>query len=139
MTPVTQRPVPLAPVAPPVAPQAAARAVPESCGDLLACLQVALRAHDWTACTAEVTSELNRQMRCLRVSMGWMVSGQLRVVALSDGVVVDDGAALPELQQAMLEALHQQVTLTWPPHGKPGSTSPWRIRPCTRPRGWPPC
>ncbi|TBO32580.1 HlyD family efflux transporter periplasmic adaptor subunit [Aquabacterium lacunae] len=120
MTPVTQRPAPLAPVAPPVAPQAAARAVPESCGDLLACLQVALRAHDWTACTAEVTSELNRQMRCLRVSMGWMVSGQLRVVALSDGVVVDDGAALPELQQAMLEALHQQVTLTWPPHGKPG-------------------
>ena len=124
MTPVTQRSAPSATVVPPVAPAApvgSPRVATEACGDLLACLQVALRAHDWSACTAEVTSELNRQLRCLRVSMGWMVSGQLRVVALSDGVVVDDGAALPELQQAMLEALHQQVTLTWPPHGKPGA------------------
>ena len=86
--------------------------------DLLACLLAALQAPDWQTSAAEIVSEVNQRLGCLRVSMGWLVSGQLRVMALSDGVVVDDGAAMPELQQAMLEAMHQRATLVWPSQGR---------------------
>jgi len=82
---------------------------------LLAGLRAGLAAPDWQTSAAEVVADICHRLGCLRVSMGWIVAGELRVIALSDGVVLEEGAAIPELQQAMLEALHQHATLTWPP------------------------
>jgi multidrug resistance efflux pump len=81
---------------------------------LLSCLRMALHASDWKAGSAEVVADIAHRLGCLRVSLGWVVAGQLRVVALSDGVVLEEGAAIPELQQAMLESLHQHAVLVWP-------------------------
>jgi biotin carboxyl carrier protein len=81
---------------------------------------MALASDDWRTSTAQVVAEISQRLQCLRVSMGWVVTGQLRVVALSDGVVLEEGAAIPELNQAMLEALHQRVALGWPEFGRQG-------------------
>lgn len=81
---------------------------------LLACLRTALGAQDWQHSTTMVVSEIGQRLQCLRVSLGWLVAGQLRIVALSDGVVLEEGAAIPELSQAMLESAHQHATLAWP-------------------------
>lgn len=86
----------------------------ESVAAVLACLRTALAARDWQASAAEVVSEISQRLKCLRVSIGWVVAGQLRIVALSDGVVLAEGQAIPELNQAMLEAVHQHTTLSWP-------------------------
>ena len=83
---------------------------------LLSCLRMALHASDWRSGVAEVVADVAHRLGCLRVSLGWVVAGKLRVIALSDGVVLEEGAAIPELQQAMLEALHQHSVLVWPPH-----------------------
>jgi multidrug resistance efflux pump len=85
---------------------------------LLSCLRMALHASDWRGGSAEVVADMAHRLGCLRVSLGWVVAGQLRMIALSDGVVLEEGAAIPELQQAMLECLHQQSTLVWPPQSK---------------------
>jgi Barrel-sandwich domain of CusB or HlyD membrane-fusion/GAF domain len=85
---------------------------------LLSCLRMALHASDWRAGSAEVVADMAHRLGCLRVSLGWVVAGQLRMIALSDGVVLEEGAAIPELQQAMLECLHQQSTLVWPPQSR---------------------
>ncbi len=82
---------------------------------LLSCLRMALHAQDWAGGSAEVVADIAHRLGCLRVALGWVVAGQLRVIALSDGVVLDEGAAIPELQQAMLESLHQHLMLAWPP------------------------
>ena len=71
---------------------------------VLGCLRTALAARDWQGSAAEVVSEIGQRLKCLRVSIGWVVAGQLRIVALSDGVVLAEGQAIPELNQAMLEA-----------------------------------
>jgi len=81
---------------------------------LLGCIQTALEAPDWAHSTTQVVTQIGRQLECLRVSLGWVVSGQLRIVAMSDGVVVEEGAAIPELNQAMLEAVHQGTLLALP-------------------------
>lgn len=81
---------------------------------LLGCIQTALEAADWAHSTTQTVTQINRQLECLRVSLGWVVSGQLRIVAMSDGVVVEEGAAIPELNQAMLEAVHQGSLLALP-------------------------
>ncbi len=86
----------------------------------LACLRTALSARDWKHSSAEVVAEISQLLKCLRVSIGWVVAGQLRVVALSDGVVLEEGAAIPELNQAMLEAVHQRAVLIWPEAGRSG-------------------
>lgn len=86
----------------------------------LACLRTALAAGDWRHGAAEVVAQISQRLQCLRVSMGWVVSGQLRMVALSDGVVLEEGAAIPELNQAMLEAVHQRASLLWPEVGRAG-------------------
>ena len=86
----------------------------ESVAAVLGCLRTALDAKDWQGSAAEVVSEIGQRLKCLRVSIGWVVAGQLRIVALSDGVVLAEGQAIPELNQAMLEAVHQHTTLSWP-------------------------
>lgn len=86
----------------------------------LSCLRTALSASDWKHSAAEVVAEISQRLQCLRVSIGWVVAGQLRVVALSDGVVLEEGAAIPELNQAMLEAVHQRALLVWPEAGRSG-------------------
>lgn len=86
----------------------------DSVAAVLGCLRTALAARDWQGSAAEVVSEISQRLKCLRVSIGWVVAGQLRIVALSDGVVLAEGQAIPELNQAMLEAVHQHTTLAWP-------------------------
>lgn len=86
----------------------------DSVAAVLGCLRTALAARDWQGSAAEVVSEIGQRLKCLRVSIGWVVAGQLRIVALSDGVVLAEGQAIPELNQAMLEAVHQHTTLAWP-------------------------
>ncbi|HET6786356.1 MAG TPA: hypothetical protein VFH49_00225, partial [Aquabacterium sp.] len=93
----------------------------ESSLALLGCLQTSLAAQDWRRSGAEVVSEISQRLHCLRVSLGWVSAGQLRIVALSDGVVLEEGAAIPELNQAMLESVHQHATLFWPQPGKSAS------------------
>jgi multidrug resistance efflux pump len=93
----------------------------ESAVALLGCLQTALAAQDWRSSAAEVVSEIAQRLHGLRVSIGWVVAGQLRIVALSDGVVLEEGAAIPELNQAMLESVHQHATLVWPQAAKSAS------------------
>lgn len=95
-------------------PAASAPLHAESVAAVLACLRTALDARDWQGSAAEVVSEIGQRLKCLRVSIGWVVAGQLRIVALSDGVVLAEGQAIPELNQAMLEAVHQHTTLSWP-------------------------
>ena len=92
----------------------------ESVTSQLSCLRTALSASDWKHSSAEVVAEISQRLHCLRVSIGWIVAGQLRVVALSDGVVLEEGAAIPELNQTMLEAVHQRATLSWPEAGRIG-------------------
>lgn len=87
---------------------------PEAGAAVLACLRTTLAAANWHSSAAELVSEISQRLKCLRVSIGWVAAGQLKVVALSDGVVLEEGAAIPELNQAMLEAVHQQATLQWP-------------------------
>lgn len=86
----------------------------DSVSAVLGCLRTALAARDWQGSAAEVVSEIGQRLKCLRVSIGWVVAGQLRIVALSDGVVLAEGQAIPELNQAMLESVHQHSTLCWP-------------------------
>lgn len=93
----------------------------ESSLALLGCLQTSLAAQDWRRSGAEVVSEISQRLHCLRVSLGWVSAGQLRIVALSDGVVLEEGAAIPELNQAMLESVHQHATLFWPQPSKSAS------------------
>ncbi|HEX5372193.1 MAG TPA: HlyD family efflux transporter periplasmic adaptor subunit [Aquabacterium sp.] len=80
----------------------------------VACLQAFLAEKDWTAGTAAFVTLLNQQLKCHRVALGWVSGQSLRLRVLSDGVLLDEGVALPELHQAMLEAAHQQQTLSWP-------------------------
>lgn len=81
---------------------------------LLSCIQTALESQDWVSSTTQVVTRISQQLGCLRVSLGWIVSGQLRLVAMSDGVVVEEGAAIAELNQAMLESVHQGSLLALP-------------------------
>lgn len=101
----------------PIAAPSGASSEPGPAGDptlVLDSLQRALAGRVWPDGAADVVSDLSRRLGCLRVSLGWVISSHLKVVALSDGAVVEEGAAIPELNQAMLEAVHQQCTLTWP-------------------------
>ncbi|MBI2732414.1 MAG: HlyD family efflux transporter periplasmic adaptor subunit [Aquabacterium sp.] len=80
----------------------------------VACLQAFLGEKDWTSGAAAFATLLNQQMQCHRVSLGWVSGQTLRLRVLSDGVLLEEGVALTELHQAMLEAAHQQKTLSWP-------------------------
>lgn len=84
----------------------------------VACLHAFLAEKDWTAGVAALVTLLNQQLRCHRTSLGWVSGQTLRLRVLSDGVLLDEGVALPELHQAMLESAHQQVMLSWPPSGR---------------------
>ena len=81
----------------------------------VACLQAFLDELDWDAGSAAMVTLLNKMLRCHRISLGWVSGQSLRLRVLSDGVLLDEGVALPELHQAMLEASHQQAVLVWPP------------------------
>lgn len=83
----------------------------------VACLHAFLTESDWTAGVSALVTLLNRILKCHRVSLGWVSGQSLRLRVLSDGVLLDEGVALPELHQAMLEAAHQQAVLVWPPVG----------------------
>lgn len=122
-TVVTSRPEeaeakPAAPVLPPAGapPSPAKAAVPDSLSEAqaVACLQAFLAEKDWTAGSAAFVTLLNQQLKCHRVALGWVSGQTLRLRVLSDGVLLDEGVALPELHQAMLEASHQQQMLSWP-------------------------
>jgi biotin carboxyl carrier protein len=91
-------------------------------GGSLACLQSFLDELDWTSGSAAMVTLLNKMLRCHRVSLGWVSGQSLRLRVLSDGVLLDEGVAMPELHQAMLEGAHQQAVLVWPPlaNGKDG-------------------
>ncbi len=123
MSVVDKRPEPVPPVVAPdadpaqesLSPAVLQAVVADAQLALLACLRAGLAAPDWRSSAAEVVADISHRLGCLRVSLGWIVAGELQVIALSDGVVLEEGAAIPELQQAMLEALHQHATLTWPP------------------------
>ena len=83
----------------------------------LACLQTCLSGQDWAQGVAALVTQLNSMLTCHRVSLGWVSGRSLRIRVLSDGVMLDEGSALPELHQVMLESAHQQVALTWPQQG----------------------
>ncbi len=82
--------------------------------DTLGCVRSVLDKDDWAAVTTALVTQASRLLGCSRVSLGWVTRDTLRVVVLSDGVVLEDGLAIPELHQAMLEAAHQHITLVWP-------------------------
>lgn len=106
-----------APGAPPTAPAARPRApvvVLDDSGSV-ACLRSFLDELDWTSGSAAMATLLNKMLRCHRVSLGWVSGQSLRLRVLSDGVLLDEGVAMPELHQAMLEGAHQQAVLVWPP------------------------
>lgn len=88
----------------------------------VACLQAFLVKKDWTAGAVAFVTLLNQQMKCHRVALGWVSGQSLRLRVLSDGVLLEEGVALPELHQAMLEAAHQQTMLSWPQPAKPQAT-----------------
>ncbi|TAK86853.1 MAG: HlyD family efflux transporter periplasmic adaptor subunit [Aquabacterium sp.] len=121
-TVVTSRPNeaearPASPVVPPVMASAPVKAVvadAPSESQAVACLQAFLAEKDWTTGAAAWVTLLNQQLKCHRVALGWVSGQSLRLRVLSDGVLLDEGVALPELHQAMLEAAHQQQTLSWP-------------------------
>lgn len=121
-TVVTSRPKeaearPAPPVVPPVMASAPVQAVgleALSESQAVACLQAFLSEKDWTTGAAAWVTLLNQQLKCHRVALGWVSGQSLRLRVLSDGVLLDEGVALPELHQAMLEAAHQQQMLSWP-------------------------
>lgn len=100
--------------APPSAPDGASPACALDDSAAVACLQAFLVEKDWTAGASAFTTLLNQQLKCHRVSLGWVSGQTLRLRVLSDGVLLEEGVALPELHQAMLEAAHQQKALSWP-------------------------
>jgi hypothetical protein len=83
--------------------------------DVLACVRATLDEDDWATGSTALVTQTSRLLGCSRVSLGWITRNTLKVVALSDGVVLEEGVAIPELHQAMLEAAHQHATLGWPP------------------------
>lgn len=86
----------------------------------LRCLHTFLSGQDWDGGAAELATLLNRLLSCHRVSLAWVSGQALRLRVISDGVLLDEGVAMPELHQALLEAAHQQALLRWPP--APGDT-----------------
>lgn len=83
--------------------------------DVLTCVRATLAEDDWATGSTALVTQICRFLGASRVSLGWISRNNLKVVALSDGVVLEEGVAIPELHQAMLEAAHQHVTLVWPP------------------------
>ncbi|MGH6649063.1 MAG: efflux RND transporter periplasmic adaptor subunit [Aquabacterium sp.] len=83
--------------------------------DVLACVRATLDTDGWGPGSTALVSQVGRFLGASRVSLGWITRDTLKVVALSDGVVMEEGVAIPELHQAMLEASHQHTTLVWPP------------------------
>ena len=84
--------------------------------EVLTCVQATLDKDDWLVSSTALVSQACRLLGGSRVSLGWITRNNLKVVALSDGVVLEEGVAIPELHQAMLEAAHQHATLVWPPN-----------------------
>lgn len=101
------------PVAPAARPRTSALVLDDS--GSVACLRSFLDEIDWVSGSAAMVTLLNKMLRCHRVSLGWVSGQSLRLRVLSDGVLLDEGVALPELHQAMLESAHQQAVLVWPP------------------------
>lgn len=83
--------------------------------DVLTCVRATLNEDGWAAGSTALVTQVCRFLGASRVSLGWITRDTLKVVALSDGVVLEEGVAIPELHQAMLEASHQHATLVWPP------------------------
>lgn len=83
--------------------------------DVLTCVRATLNEDGWSAGSTALVTQICRFLGASRVSLGWITRDTLKVVALSDGVVLEEGVAIPELHQAMLEASHQHATLVWPP------------------------
>lgn len=83
--------------------------------EVLDCVRATLAENDWAASSTALVTQTCRMLGASRVSLGWITRQTLKVVALSDGVVLEEGVAIPELHQAMLEAAHQHATLVWPP------------------------
>ena len=83
--------------------------------DVLTCVRATLDADGWAQGSTALVTQVSRFLGASRVSLGWITRDTLKVVALSDGVVLEEGVAIPELHQAMLEASHQHATLVWPP------------------------
>lgn len=83
-------------------------------GSAVACLQAFLGEKDWGSGAAAFATLLSQQMQCHRVALGWVSGQTLRLRVLSNGELLEEGVALTELRQAMLEAAHQQKMLTWP-------------------------
>jgi hypothetical protein len=113
----TRPPLEEVPATPPVASAGRTAAPVAKLDDTgsVACMQAFLDELDWDAGSAAMVTMLNKMLRCHRVSLGWVSGQSLRLRVLSDGVMLDEGVALPELHQAMLEASHQQAILVWPP------------------------
>lgn len=81
----------------------------------LACIEQVARAKGWTLAVQGMTTELTQTLASLRISLGWLVGGQLRIVATSDRNPVKEGVAMLELYQAMSELLHGVDSLRFSP------------------------
>jgi Barrel-sandwich domain of CusB or HlyD membrane-fusion/GAF domain len=77
----------------------------------MACIEQVASAKGWTSAVQCMTSELGHALGALRVSLGWFVGGQLRILASSDSSSIAEGAAMPELHQAMRESVHEAVAV----------------------------
>jgi biotin carboxyl carrier protein len=83
------------------------------------CLHAFLSEKDWEAGVEALVTQLNGVLKCHRVSLGWVSGHALRLKVLSDGVKLDEGVALEEVQQAMQEAADQKVAVAWPNQALP--------------------
>lgn len=81
----------------------------------MACIEQVARAKGWTSAVQGMTAELAQMLASMRVSLGWMVRGQLRIVATSDHHPVAEGVAMLELHQAMRELVLHAETLRFTP------------------------
>jgi len=85
----------------------------------MACIENVARAKGWTSAVQGMTFELAQTLASMRVSLGWMVGGQLRVVATSDRNPVAEGVAMLELHQAMSELVVSAEALRFSPEDEP--------------------
>lgn len=89
----------------------------------MSCLSAALNEADWPATCATFVHTLAARLGASRVSLAWVSGQTLQLVALSGAGQVPAGALVTELEQAMLEASHQQRSLCWPEQAeKPEAT-----------------
>lgn len=78
------------------------------------CLNAFLGARDWQAGVMALATQVNRLLGGHRVAVAWRDGRSMRLRALSDGVPLDEGVALPALHEAIESCAAQAALVVWP-------------------------